>query len=258
MLSFIILTRGRTGSTLLCDELNRVPGLFVEQELLREHASRRVANRSTSPMSFEDFRQIFGRRRVGQYFRYLDMWARGLESESFGFKVLTHHVLLPGREGTLRAVRRRKLRVIRLHRNPILRAISGQVARARGVYNAHVADTAATIRRTNKVVVNVQDVVVAVKGEVGNLDRSSKVLNSVAGEILDVHYENFVLNRGSEIEKICLFLGVGSAAPLGPPRFQQSILSISHEVVNLPEVLNELRRLDFVPPEYWTPFQNCP
>ncbi len=107
---FIVMTRGRTGSTAIIDELNQLGSIFSGQELFTSleynQWSVEVISQdyeAIEPLSYwlgKDslIRSLTRRLRgdkylISKYFRFAEDNAKELNKNAFGFKIISHHLV---------------------------------------------------------------------------------------------------------------------------------------------------------------------
>jgi LPS sulfotransferase NodH len=143
MLNFAIVTRGRTGSTAVIDELGKVEQLCTTQELFRKgpYTDKLLKNHYKLISPYDHWKQRVGWLKgkfpnswlAFHYLKYAEDLAKKQGSEIFGFKILSHH--FEERKYIKYVLKGKKYKIIYLRRNTISQVLSGIIANLRGIWN---------------------------------------------------------------------------------------------------------------------------
>jgi LPS sulfotransferase NodH len=145
---FVLITRGRTGSTAILDELGKSSSLWTTQELfLRQDFAATGWNEHYRLLPpFDVWRQLNGwwkrwflyhgsdQRQMHDYLVHAETLAQRKGVKGFGWKVLSHQFEERPFLGEL--LKRHRYCAIYLRRNIVCQVLSGMVANQRGIYNS--------------------------------------------------------------------------------------------------------------------------
>lgn len=145
---FVLITRGRTGSTAVLDELGKSSPLITTQELfLRQQFTMTGWNEHYRLLPpFDVWRRQDGwwkrwflyhgsdQRQAHDYLVHAEVLAQRKEVKGFGWKVLSHQ--LEERPFLSELLKRHGYCAIYLRRNIVGQVLSGMVANQRGIYNS--------------------------------------------------------------------------------------------------------------------------
>jgi len=228
LLKVVVMTRGRTGSSAITQELGQAPGCYSEQEVF-----------SLEPgLEFYDFPPFEAWRaerpaadEAAQAEAYLDAlegYARGKGCRALFWKLLSSHLDQKPYLGEI--LRRRDYRVIYLTRALGRQVVSGMVAVQRGVYNTYndLRDT----RRYRIDIVSLRDVLTR---ERYGVSRDEGLRYKYRFRSLEVRYEDYLENREAFFARIYADLGLPVALP-SPSRYVVMIPDLTATVENLDEV----------------------
>jgi hypothetical protein len=227
---FFLMTRGRTGSTAIVDELNRSRSLRVTQELFLKYNFEKPGpyfhHLYDLVLPFVLWKQKEGSRkwtpsRLWSNHRWADDYLAKAEAlagqqgaASFGFKVLSHNFdEWPFLSALLK---RRGYRVIYLTRNLARQVLSGMVANQRGIWN-----TREDIRNVSSYFINLDEFQRHVEWERKAIENDLTWLTAEGSPFISVTYEEFCTNRLSFYTKIFHFLELPAELP---PRSDWSVL----------------------------------
>jgi LPS sulfotransferase NodH len=247
MNKFFIMTRGRTGSTAVIDELNKTTQVCAAQELFLKYDFSNEPDLVTQLypliLSFELWkergswwRNIFRRYLddeglINYYLKQAEATARRKGKDVFGFKVLSHHF-----EETpflAAALLKREYRVIYLTRNIPRQVISGMVAKQRGKYNAQAAEGYEDKGRYLIDIVEFQNLV---KWEVQAVENDIAFLKLAGFSHIVVSYEEFTSDRGGFFRKVFGLLGVSMELPQSSD-YTRMIKNLEHTIENYQAVV---------------------
>lgn len=212
---FVVVTRSRSGSTMLIERLDSHPQIEADGELLQHADSEPVETRLA---------RIFGPRRHGV--------------GAYGFKIFHYHPLgdKSGRIWELLAARR-DLRIIHLRRRSVLRT----------VVSLRIAEKAATWHRradgSGHLPVDRRRIRLEPE-EVRHAAKVAKWVNGIAAErfpdhaVLQVAYEDLVSHPAREDQRILDFLGINHQ-PLRTTLVRQN----SEPLADLVENFDELKSI---------------
>lgn len=243
MNKFFIMTRGRTGSTAIIDELNKVNGVRAAQELfikkdftndMKRHGFEKLCVLHNSMMPFELWKAGTRRRWYERWLisdaplnRYLDKVesvASEEGCEAFGFKALSHHFQDTPRLD--QSLCERGYQAIYLKRNIPRQVISGMVAKQRGIYN-----TKKTYQDESRYRIDVKNFQKRVRREIQAVDGDLAFLESTGFNCLEVTYEEFMANRKEFFERVLGFIGVSEELPQASA-YTVMIKDLEHTVEN--------------------------
>ena len=236
MKKFIILTRGRTGSTIICDVLGRVKGITCGQELFKPlntidfnidnvmlaFGDERKVNLidkmvAKFPIWYKDcgckklpyyiFKKILPNSLLSNYYDYLAM--NNDDTLGVGFKVLSNHLGNTWKiisEG-LSLLVDEKISVLYLQRCDIEReALSNALAQARNIFNVKKGDVSIDI--TTKTYVDID----VLKNEIAYINDTKinmlKLLNDSKVDYQECYFEDFLENRECFLLDILTFIGI--------------------------------------------------
>lgn len=211
---FAVVTRGRTGSTALVEDIDFHPNVICHQELLRNGTTESWAERLPT------FRAYLEADATRTFDDYLDLLLKTVEPsvQTVGMKILLNQVaettdLLNQRganEGPLGIMARRRARFIYLIRDPVAAALSSALAAKRELFSLHPDDPAFDVKSVRRIPVTLDakrvcDEVLYAQAarEPGELQ-----LKELKRPYLVVHYEHYVGNREETLRSIFKFLGV--------------------------------------------------
>ncbi len=238
MKKFVLLTRGRTGSTAVIDELHRVKAIRAAQELFLIGATYTPEVERTytfvppfdvwklqkaswkwlpSPLRKED-------KLAGRYLGEAEGLAERQDASAFGFKVLSSN--LTERPYLRRMLKERGYSAVYLTRNLARQVISGMVASQSGIFNT--TNASVSLRKYCIDVDKFQELVDWERLEIQkDLDRltARKIPFTV------VTYEDFCRNRRAFYERIFKFLGLPVELP-APTDYTVLIKDLSQTIEN--------------------------
>jgi hypothetical protein len=236
---FVILTRGRTGSTALADACDHLEGVRCYLELLRrtcegggtlhEHdgPGYRENGRCLSYVHFASDMSLV------DWLSMVETEGRAAHGSIVGLKVL--YGALDDWE-PLGGLLTERARVIHLTRNPFYEAVSGAYANATGIWNVHHDDTprSARLREVRAVPVRL-DPEVILREVSYSLHRRRQVEDLLAGcarPVTTVAFEDlFPLGSGDGLDAVADFLGV-PRAPAYAPSFRQVVVDHNAQIEN--------------------------
>jgi LPS sulfotransferase NodH len=226
MKKFFVMTRGRTGSTAIIDELGKVKGLrsaphelFLEfdfQELLEKHPTLEETYGSMIPFKLWKTKSPWWVR-IQRYFlskrRLIEKYLKEVENSAFcegaalfGFKVLSNHfeeitclkdILLE-----------RQYRAIYLKRNIPRQVISGMIANQRGTYN-----TDQNYQDDRRYQIDTHTFQELVRWETQAVKNDLALLKSAGFDFIEVSYEEFMADRQAFFSRVLGFLGLPADLP---------------------------------------------
>jgi len=240
---FVILTRGRTGSTAIVDETNQHQDISCKQEVF-------VSLREGTPLyalyqkygtSFEEYgfneewfpifalwlkqfkksrllskvnflKKIYNPlniRRVNRYLDELESHGVNLGCEVLGFKLLEHQVAeIPG---FIALLKQRNYKVIYLERKNVVRQVlSGVIANKRKKFNAKNYQSDGQLYE-----LDLNNFKSLIEGELHAIRSQKKMVEGHGFDSLLINYEDFLNNRPEFFKEIFEFLGVDNVLPEG-------------------------------------------
>lgn len=199
----IVLTRGRTGSSALIDDIDQHPDASCHQELFRTTGH--------SPHdSVPSFSTVLKSTPALTARRYVEGLAQAAATPVFGFKLLISNIDEWPAEVGLRELLLNQAHVVFLTRNPKSAAISAGIAKARNAYNIRETDTDQDYRErlSRRVVVDPQYVRDEVRYNSHWADQWLSELQAARTPHLHVTYEAYSADRLSILNQIFDFAGL--------------------------------------------------
>ncbi len=253
MIRFIVFGRGRSGTTVVADELSRHPQIALpsdEFEMAGEpwkniepfmrfdppgHEHDEVLRQRPEPVAYDLWRHLHDLADSlpsrAAYLDELESWGAGRsEVRAVGFKIIDSQML--EREGLFELLRQRDYRVVNLHRlNVVRHALSGLLARARGVFNArNYRDSRGPYP------IDVEEFRRAIHDIQHWVQRWDAAIAGSGIASLDVAYEGFLADRDGFYREILEFLHLDPTTP--PPSDYSRMVpgDLSEAVANYPEI----------------------
>lgn len=243
------MTRGRTGSTVIMDELNmikNVRGAVIEPFLKADFSV--LVNRQPELIEqmkimipFEIWKTQGSWWKLNRYFLntegLINLYLKSAEDSGiregvrlFGFKVLSNHFEeTPLLKETLI---NRGYRVVYLKRNIPRQVISGVIANQRGTYN-----TKSDYHDDNRYHINTEEFQNLVKWGMQAVLNDIAFLKMVGFKFIEVSYEEFVANRQEFFDKVLGFLGISSELPKAST-YSVMIKDPMYTIVNYREIVD--------------------
>lgn len=255
MEKFIVFGRGRSGTTVLADELGRHPdlhcvmhpvtyddfhGTVIEPFARRdrpevpEAADQVRQSRDLPPYDWWTLREGLPVQ-AQEYSRYLDeleTWSASRGTfKSVGFKIIDNQ--MNERPGLFEELVRRGYRVVHIRRHNVVRhAVSGLIAQQRGVYNARNFE----VPRERYVIEPV-----SLLRQIRNILISSRYWDHRLEEsglpVVYSAYEDFLVDRETFYAPIFDFLGVDATTPPESDFTKMTPSDLSEIIVNYDEIL---------------------
>ena len=241
------MTRGRTGSTAVIDELNKSRGLCAVQELFLIFDFDNIPDVSEiakvydvllpfvlwkrqdwlwkwMPNFLSDDQQWSGR-----YLAKAESLARNQGRASFGFKVLSHN--FEEWPFLSAALKQRSYRAIYLTLNIARQVLSGMVANRSGIWN-----TKEGIKNLPCYTIDLDEFQRNVEWEIDAVNMDCARLTTEGFSFIVVTYEEFCADRQSFYDKIFQFLGLPVELP---PRSDYSIVikDLRNTIANYDDVV---------------------
>lgn len=227
LLKVVVVTRGRTGSSAITQELGQAPGCRSEQE----------AFSLTPPAELFDF-PAFETWRGNQagdevalghaYLAALETDARERGCDALFWKLLSNHCVERPYIGDL--LRQRGYRAIHLRRQPMRQVVSGLVAQQSGIY---VTTDRRALRRRYHVDVEKLRQLTAVERFETNRDEAWLYKHRLGA--VDAAYEDYLADRSAFFARIYRGLGLPEALP-DPTRFAVTIPDLQAAIANYDEI----------------------
>jgi hypothetical protein len=223
MRKFFLMTRGRTGSTAVIDELSKSMTICALQELFMiynygdkeefEFVYNFVAPFDVWKTKEDPLRRLPSRLyddglRATRYLARAESQAMRQSAKAFGFKVLSYH--FEERPYLGRLLKQRGYWVIYLIRNLARQVLSSMVANERGVFG--VSKDFEDARRYHVDIDKFQRIV---EWERDAMEREHAWLKAAGFNFVVVSYEEFLSDRQSFYDKVFRFLQLPSELP--PP-----------------------------------------
>ena len=249
------MTRGRTGSTSVINELGKLKNVLTMQELFIhgiQFTDENINNwYSTFPpydhwlknnykkpwYTYLRYSKIDNILAARKYLENAEKIAEEMNSECFGYKVLSHHF---AQRKYLRAlIKERGYIIIYLKRNIALQVISGIIAKKRGIYNSM-----ATYSDDNQYEIDISLFKKLVNNEKLSVESDLLKLAKDKDEFVTVSYEDYCDNKILFYSEISNFLNHKLDIP-PPSNTQIMILNIKETVKNYNEVKEVAADLGF-------------
>jgi LPS sulfotransferase NodH len=238
---FVVLTRGRTGSTPLVEDLDQHPDIVCHHELFRPSP---VTSRLDLAPYYEAVKQS-GRTLSAE--EYLRETATTAAPAKMGFKALLMDLQHREGIGLERFLLDSRMPIVHLTRDPVRSAISAGIAKERGAYNHH-KDTVNPLyleRLKQRVTLDPAYVV----DEARYYDYWAKKwrthLLEVGSPHIEVTYEEYVSDRVVLLNRIFRFLDVAEMEELpNNPYSKVTSEDVWSHVINADEVRDALASLD--------------
>ncbi|MEZ0148683.1 MAG: hypothetical protein AB9Q19_05115 [Candidatus Reddybacter sp.] len=251
MSKFIVMTRGRTGSTAIIDELNQLDSVFSGQELFtsleyNQWSSEVISQdyEAIEPFSYwlgKDnlMRSLIRRLRgdkhlISKYLRFAEDKAKELNKNSFGFKIISHHLV--GNVPLVEVLSKQSYSVIYLTRNLSRQIISGLLARQRGVYNSK------NFHDTGRYSIDVEEFESLVKWEQYAVNSDREFIKDHGFRSIDITYEDFVTNRELFYKGLLDFLKVPFELPV-KSSYSVMITDLEHSIINFNDIKDAANKI---------------
>lgn len=244
MKKFIIMTRGRTGSTAIIDELSKVKGVCSAahelilkmdfSELLMKYPMLIKNYGSMIPFELWKTKSPWWRRiqrcllddneLIRRYLEEVETFALREGASAFGFKVLSNHFM----ETTIlkEILLERGYCAIYLKRNIPHQVISGLIANLRGVYS-----TDSEYLDDNSYQIDIEEFHNLVKWETQEVENDITFLATAGFKFIEVSYEEYMKNRQEFFNRVLGFLGVQAELPPASS-YRVLIKDIKHTIGN--------------------------
>lgn len=236
-----IVTRGRTGSSAIIDEL-RVKKYLSAQELFSSDKSPNLSYYKNYFPYEKSLEKYFLEKNKGAekscltYIINLEFFATFIRKKVLVFKVLSSH--FSERPYLLKILTQRGYRIIYLRRNPSMQVISGLIAKKRRLYN-----TKKNYIDSSTYEIAVDDFKWHAKFEYETAEADISLLKSKM-ELLEVWYEDYLSDRNSFFEKVYKFIGITSSMP-NPSNFNIMIRDPKTTIKNYEEINNASIEIGF-------------
>lgn len=245
------MTRGRTGSTAIIDELNQLSSVLAGQELFTNLAynqwSAEVISqdyKSLEPFSYWQgkdtpmqflTRKLFGNKHlIAKYLTFAEHHTEAQGKNAFGFKVISHH--LTNDRALINILLKRNYSIVYLTRNLSRQIISGLLARQRGIYNKK------DFEDTNRYVIDVNEFEHLVKWEQLAIKKDRDFIAKRGFRSLDITYEDFINNRENFYTNLLRFINVPFELPV-KSNYSVMINDLEHSIINFQEVKDTARNI---------------
>lgn len=241
MIKFVLVTRGRTGSTVVLDSLNNLDRLMALQEPFLSGVSANSTLFPENPriLRYENYLEKSGAwtkmtakvlktHILNSYLSILAGEAMQQNNEAFGFKVLSHH--LSQHRSLASTLKRQGYRFIYLRRNPVRQVISGMVAVKRGMYNSNE-----DIGETAPLSLDVKVFSDKLHGELLRTREDILLLRALDVPLIELCYEDFLSNRNAFFLSLLEFLSLPSELPSASDK-KIMIKNLKETITNLDEL----------------------
>jgi LPS sulfotransferase NodH len=232
LIKAVVVTRGRTGSSAITQELGMVAGARSEQEVFSAGPDLRYYD-------FPPFNEWRRQREdeLGSEEALADAYLDALERDAVArgcralfWKALSQH--FTERPYLAALLRRRGYKAIYLRRGAVRQVLSGFVARQRGLYNTYEAFEDASRYR-----IDLTEFDWHVKFERLMAERDLEFLTENGLEAIEVTYEDFMTARPTFFHNVFQRLGLPVSLPQSS-RFVRMIEDLQATIENYDEVQN--------------------
>jgi len=228
----VVVSRGRTGSTAIIEELGRVPWSSSVQEIFGAEADLRYYDfppfafwRRKHPLLERAFTE---RGLADLYLRAVERHARRKGGQALFWKLLTRH--FTDHPYMVDLIAGRDYRVIHLTRGAVRQVLSGLVATQRGLFN-----TREDFQDTRAYSIDLEEFRWHVAHERDCVKNDRKFLRDNEFEFVEVDYETYISDRKLFFNRIFGFLGLPEALP-ETSTFKVMIDDLSVTIENYSEV----------------------
>ena len=239
--NYVILTRGRTGSTYFAETIGSQPGILGFQEIFsiehtcNRHCHTNAQNECLSYMNYKDLN-------FDEYFSMLTDRMKILNKKKISQKILFNHLdENPGLEDFLMS----RSKIIHLSRNPFYEAISGAFALSNNFWNSNT-DELEIMRKQiiqGKTYIEPQRILDEIHySQYWNKIYSEK-FSVFADRYLAVTYEKLLRNDPIETNALMRFLGLKEAM-----RFtysKHSIINYKKQIENWEDLISIVGESEF-------------
>lgn len=248
MIKFLIMTRGRTGSSAIIDTLNNVEGIrsAAVEPFLRFDFATLVKNKEPEILEqiqimtpFELWktqtlwRYVLGEKKLTvNYLKINEVTNCKRGIRAFGFKLLSQH--LKENFFLKDILLERGYRVVYLKRSIPRQVISGMIAKQRGIYN-----TKTDYQDHRRYTIDIDEFKNLIEWETQEVQNDIDLLIATGFNFIQVSYEDFIRNRQTFFKHVLDFLGV-SAALYPISSYSVMIKNLKHTIDNYQEVLDYL------------------
>lgn len=228
LIKVVVVTRGRTGSTTITEELGRAPGCRAEQEAFSQGAH--VPYYELPP--FEAWRPDRASEDeeadAEAYLEEMEGQARARGCRALFWKALSQHFDERPYLGAM--LQRRGYRAVYLRRAPVRQVLSGLIARQRGVWNSFrpVKD-----RRRFQIAADELRSLAAIERYAAARDEGLLYKYRLTG--VEGRYEDYVADRAAFFDRIYAGLGLPPALP-PPSRYAIMAPDLKAVIANFDEV----------------------
>ena len=230
MTLFTMLTRGRTGSTPLIDDIDRHPEIACHQELFRPEI------KTEPPDMVPSYEAVRKNGRTLTAEDYLREVAAATPGKKVGFKTLIFHFEERQEIGLESFMFGSSMPIIFLTRDPVRAALSAAIARERQVFNVH-ADQKPRENQGKRVTLDPTYVSNEARYYAHWSDHWQTKLRDLKAPHIVVTYEQYVSDRLAVVNSIFRFLNVQEMPSL-PPNSYSKVTSddVWKDVVNHAEI----------------------
>jgi LPS sulfotransferase NodH len=235
---FVVLTRGRTGSTPLVADINHHPEVVCHQELFTTEPIAHVHD--TIAPYYETIKRAGRTLSAEQYLRETSV---AVPAARVGFKALISHLDLRRDIGLERFLLESSMPVVFLVRDPLRAAISAAIAVQRGTFNLHVKEDDLDYRASlkNKVKLDPSFISDEARYFAYWADYWKEKLRAGHSPHIVVTYEDYLSNRSALINRIFRFLGVAEIAHLAEnPYSKVTSDDVWSDIINADEIRQSL------------------
>lgn len=231
---FVVLTRGRTGSTPICADINQHPDVVCHQELFRPAP---INSPHDMAPSYEALKQSGAAFSAGDY---LARTAALDPGKLVGFKALLMDL---NRHEGLETFLLETAKIVFLTRDPVGAAISAAIASKRGAFNRHVGltDQAYLEKLRTRVELDPAFVVDEVKNYAYWSDVWKQRLKDANAPHIIITYEEYVEDRNYLLERVFDFLSVPKLPSIGSAEYMKvTSENVWDDILNADEVRQAL------------------
>lgn len=206
MIKLVVMTRGRTGSTAIIDQLGKASNIHSEQEIFSRDPNLKYY---TTVLPFNEWRKnTVLRFFIKDEVRLADIYLNGLHRKfskrgygCFVWKGLSNS--FHERPYLIELLKSNKYRAFYLKRNVACQVVSGMVANARGIYNS-----TEKIVDSNRYQIDIDKFRVLVEWEKYAINSDLNFLKVHGIEFMKIYYEDYVKDKAKFFNNIFMFTGL--------------------------------------------------
>jgi LPS sulfotransferase NodH len=233
---FVVLTRGRTGSTVICADINQHPDVVCHEELFRSTPVSSVLDLAPS------YEAVKKSGRTLSTADYLTEVLSGSTAQMVGFKALLGDLDRHEAIGLEQYILE-NTKTIFLTREPVRMALSAAIASCRGAFNLHkdFSGQDYLAKLASRVQIDPEFVINEVNYNVYWSEIWQKRLRDTGTPHININYEEYVNGRQILLNRVFDFLGVGVMSTLGPTVYLKvTSENVWEDIINADEIHDAL------------------